>query len=164
MTVGLAMAGKHFPVLYENISPTDRVICSEICSAHPTSGGPYFWAAMLSRPKDAPLASWITGWFNLLGQVAVTTGIRCVNRGYSVSRVLTKLRITVSPARISSQRCPHSGRALLPTRRLPLVSMPPFWLRRVGTHPRILFKVLTPCVCDRRSHQHVWRPPSAISQ
>ncbi len=31
---------------------------------------------MLSRPKDAPLASWITGWFNLLGQVAVTTGIR----------------------------------------------------------------------------------------
>ncbi|KAJ7203783.1 APC amino acid permease [Mycena pura] len=48
---------------------------AEICSAHPTSGGPYFWAAMLSKPKGAPLASWITGWFNLLGQVAVTTGI-----------------------------------------------------------------------------------------
>ncbi|KAF7290835.1 Amino-acid permease BAT1 [Mycena indigotica] len=47
----------------------------EICSAHPTSGGPYFWAAMLSKPKGAPLASWVTGWFNLLGQVAVTTGI-----------------------------------------------------------------------------------------
>ncbi|KAI3605803.1 amino acid permease [Moniliophthora roreri] len=44
-------------------------------SAHPTSGGPYFWAAMLSSPEDAPLLSWITGWFNLLGQVAVTTGI-----------------------------------------------------------------------------------------
>ncbi|EIW74256.1 APC amino acid permease [Coniophora puteana RWD-64-598 SS2] len=53
----------------------------EVCSAHPTSGGPYFWAAMLSDPKDAPLASWITGWFNLLGQVAVTTGISfaCAN-------------------------------------------------------------------------------------
>jgi len=48
---------------------------AEICSAHPTSGGPYYWAAMLSKPKSAPLASWITGWFNLLGQVAVTTGI-----------------------------------------------------------------------------------------
>ncbi|TFK85392.1 APC amino acid permease [Polyporus arcularius HHB13444] len=47
----------------------------EVCSAHPTSGGPYFWAAMLSEPKNAPLASWVTGWFNLLGQVAVTTGI-----------------------------------------------------------------------------------------
>ncbi|KDR72856.1 hypothetical protein GALMADRAFT_252160 [Galerina marginata CBS 339.88] len=54
---------------------------AEICSAHPTSGGPYFWAAMLSRRQNAPLASWITGWFNLLGQVAVTTGISfaCAN-------------------------------------------------------------------------------------
>ena len=50
----------------------------EVCSAHPTSGGPYFWAAMLSEPQNAAFASWVTGWFNLLGQVAVTTGIRWV--------------------------------------------------------------------------------------
>ncbi|CCM03960.1 uncharacterized protein FIBRA_06115 [Fibroporia radiculosa] len=43
--------------------------------AHPTSGGPYFWAAMLCKPEHAAFSSWITGWFNLLGQVAVTTGI-----------------------------------------------------------------------------------------
>ncbi|KZO93984.1 APC amino acid permease [Calocera viscosa TUFC12733] len=48
---------------------------AEICSSCPTSGGPYFWAAKLARPSHAPFASWITGWFNLLGQVAVTTGI-----------------------------------------------------------------------------------------
>ncbi|KAF8879599.1 hypothetical protein BD779DRAFT_1612886 [Infundibulicybe gibba] len=50
-------------------------------AAHPTSGGPYFWAAMLSKRENAALASWITGWFNLLGQVAVTTGISfaCAN-------------------------------------------------------------------------------------
>ncbi|KAL5521896.1 TPO5_1 [Sanghuangporus sanghuang] len=48
---------------------------AEVCSAHPTSGGPYFWAAMLSEKEQAPFASWVTGWFNLLGQVAVTTGI-----------------------------------------------------------------------------------------
>lgn len=58
----------------------------EVCSAHPTSGGPYFWAAMLSDPENAPLASWITGWFNLLGQVAVTTGIRYAN----LSRLFVK--------------------------------------------------------------------------
>ncbi|KAI5120999.1 hypothetical protein M0805_000460 [Coniferiporia weirii] len=54
---------------------------AEVCSAHPTSGGPYFWAAMLSEPRHAAFASWITGWFNLLGQVAVTTGISfaCAN-------------------------------------------------------------------------------------
>ncbi|MCJ1381115.1 hypothetical protein MMC17_004224 [Xylographa soralifera] len=48
---------------------------AEIVSAIPTSGGPYFWAARLAPVKHAAFASWITGWFNLLGQVAVTTGI-----------------------------------------------------------------------------------------
>ena len=48
---------------------------AEIASAIPTSGGPYFWSAMLAPPRWSPLAAWMTGWFNLLGQVAVTTGI-----------------------------------------------------------------------------------------
>ena len=48
---------------------------AEIVSAIPSAGGPYFWAAILAPKKHAPFASWCTGWFNLLGQVAVTTGI-----------------------------------------------------------------------------------------
>ena len=61
--------------------PQTHFVCnaaSEICSAHPTSGGPYYWAAMISKPQGAPFASWVTGWFNLLGQIAVTTGIGSV--------------------------------------------------------------------------------------
>lgn len=54
---------------------------AEIVSAVPTSGGPYFWAAILAPKTQAPFWSWMTGWFNLLGQVAVTTGITfgCAN-------------------------------------------------------------------------------------
>jgi amino acid transporter len=48
---------------------------AEIVSAIPTSGGPYFWSAMLAPPNHSAFAAWMTGWFNLLGQVAVTTGI-----------------------------------------------------------------------------------------
>ncbi|TAQ86031.1 hypothetical protein B7494_g5643 [Chlorociboria aeruginascens] len=48
---------------------------AEIVSAIPTAGGPYYWAAMLAPEKRSAFASWMTGWFNLLGQVAVTTGI-----------------------------------------------------------------------------------------
>jgi amino acid permease (GABA permease) len=48
---------------------------AEIVSAIPSAGGPYFWAAILAKKELAPFASWVTGWFNLLGQVAVTTGI-----------------------------------------------------------------------------------------
>jgi amino acid transporter len=51
------------------------IAMAEIVSAIPTSGGPYFWSGMLAPPKYSPFAAWLTGWFNLLGQVAVTTGI-----------------------------------------------------------------------------------------
>ncbi|HEX5643225.1 MAG TPA: amino acid permease [Thermoleophilia bacterium] len=47
----------------------------EICSAFPTAGGLYYWSAKLAPGNSAPIWSWFTGWFNLLGQVAVTAGI-----------------------------------------------------------------------------------------
>src|SRR5664280_1943 len=48
---------------------------AEICSSFPTAGGLYYWAAKLAPGNSAPIWSWFTGWFNLLGQVAVTAGI-----------------------------------------------------------------------------------------
>jgi amino acid permease (GABA permease) len=47
---------------------------AEVCSAMPTAGGLYYWSAKLAR-RNGPAWSWFTGWFNLLGQVAVTAGI-----------------------------------------------------------------------------------------
>ena len=47
---------------------------AEVCSSYPTAGGLYYWAAKLGG-NNAPAWSWFTGWFNLLGQVAVTAGI-----------------------------------------------------------------------------------------
>ncbi len=46
------------------------IAMAEIVSAIPTSGGPYFWSAMLAPPRWSPLAAWLTGWYNLLGQVS----------------------------------------------------------------------------------------------
>ncbi len=47
---------------------------AEVCSAYPTAGGLYYWSAKLAK-KNGAAWSWYTGWFNLLGQVAVTAGI-----------------------------------------------------------------------------------------
>jgi amino acid transporter len=47
---------------------------AEVCSSYPTAGGLYYWAAKLGG-KNGPAWSWFTGWFNLLGQVAITAGI-----------------------------------------------------------------------------------------
>ena len=47
---------------------------AEVCSSYPTAGGLYYFAAKLAR-KNGAAWSWFTGWFNFLGQVAVTAGI-----------------------------------------------------------------------------------------
>jgi amino acid permease (GABA permease) len=47
---------------------------AEVCSSYPTAGGLYYWAAKLA-PRNSAAWSWFTGWFNFLGQVAVTAGI-----------------------------------------------------------------------------------------
>jgi amino acid permease (GABA permease) len=47
---------------------------AEVCSSYPTAGGLYYWSAKLAR-KNGAAWSWFTGWFNFLGQVAVTAGI-----------------------------------------------------------------------------------------
>jgi amino acid permease (GABA permease) len=47
---------------------------AEVCSSYPTAGGLYYWSAKLA-PRNAAAWSWFTGWFNFLGQVAVTAGI-----------------------------------------------------------------------------------------
>ncbi len=47
---------------------------AEVCSSFPTAGGLYYWSAKLAR-RNGPAWSWFTGWFNFLGQVAVTAGI-----------------------------------------------------------------------------------------
>ncbi|WP_411073606.1 amino acid permease [Streptomyces sp. cmx-4-7] len=48
---------------------------AEVCSSYPTSAGLYFWAHKLAPRRSAPAWAWFTGWFNTLGQVAVTAGI-----------------------------------------------------------------------------------------
>jgi hypothetical protein len=81
--------------------PQRQFVCNaapEICSAHPTSGGPYYWAAMISKPQGAPFASWVTGWFNLLGQIAVTTGIGSAIASQSHTNFETDLRFSFSCA------------------------------------------------------------------
>ena len=47
---------------------------AEICSAYPTAGGLYYWSAKLANRNSAAW-SWFTGWFNFVGQVAITASI-----------------------------------------------------------------------------------------
>src|SRR5919107_1279491 len=44
---------------------------AELASAYPTAGGIYWWAAKLGGPAWG----WFTGWFNLIGLIAVTASV-----------------------------------------------------------------------------------------
>src|SRR3954452_3134508 len=55
---------------------------AEIASVFPTAGGLYYWASKLGSPAWG----WFTGWFNLIGQIAVTAAI-----GYGLATFGTAL-------------------------------------------------------------------------
>lgn len=67
MTIGWPLVGVMVTIV--------GLAMAELASAFPTAGGLYYWAAKLAPGRSAPVWSWFTGWFNLLGQVAVTAGI-----------------------------------------------------------------------------------------
>ncbi|WVW78660.1 hypothetical protein I302_100620 [Kwoniella bestiolae CBS 10118] len=48
---------------------------AEICSVFPTSGGVYYWSAMLSTPRYSAFASYLTGWLGTVGNWTVTASI-----------------------------------------------------------------------------------------
>ena len=44
---------------------------AELVSAYPTAGGIYWWASKLG----SPVWGWFTGWFNLLGLIAILASV-----------------------------------------------------------------------------------------
>jgi len=48
---------------------------TNVSQSYRTSAGLYYFSAKLAPPKYAPLASWITGWANVTGQVTLVCGI-----------------------------------------------------------------------------------------
>jgi amino acid transporter len=61
---------------------TVAVSMSELTSAFPTAGGPYWWAARLGGPGW----SWFTGWFNIVGLVGIVASV-----GYGAASFLYAL-------------------------------------------------------------------------
>lgn len=53
---------------------------AELASAYPTAGGLYFWSHRLGGRKWA----WTTAWFNMIGQITITSGINIAASIYIV--------------------------------------------------------------------------------
>ncbi|KAH7909023.1 amino acid transporter [Hygrophoropsis aurantiaca] len=92
------LAGGHFAMIWGWTIPCLFVLCiaasmAELASAMPTSAGLYYFSAKMASEKHSALASWITGWSNITGQVTlvcsidytcaefITTGIAMITDG-----------------------------------------------------------------------------------
>lgn len=62
-------------VLVSLISIGIAASLAEICAVFPTSGGVYYWSAMLSTKEWAPMVSYVDGWLTLCGNWLVTLSI-----------------------------------------------------------------------------------------
>jgi amino acid transporter len=57
---------------------------SEICSTYPAAGSVYYWSGVLAPKVYAPLLSYMTGWLNLIGNVAVNASF-----AYGLAKILS---------------------------------------------------------------------------
>jgi len=74
------VSGGHVGMVFGWLIPslfvmTIAACMAELASAMPTSAGLYYFSAKLAPPKYAALASWITGWANITGQVTLVCSI-----------------------------------------------------------------------------------------
>ena len=65
---------------------------AELASAYPTAGGLYFWAHCLGGTGWA----WVTAWFNMIGQITITSGINIAAAIYIVGAVTRIFGVTAS--------------------------------------------------------------------
>lgn len=75
LTNGQAVTVLYGWILVSLISLCIAASLAEICAVYPTAGGVYYWSAMLSPPRWAPLVSFVDGWLTLVGNWTVTLSI-----------------------------------------------------------------------------------------
>lgn len=75
LTTGQSVSVLYGWILVSLISMCIAASLAEICAVFPTAGGVYYWSALLSKPKWAPMVSFLDGWLGLVGNWTVTLSI-----------------------------------------------------------------------------------------
>ncbi|KAN0087464.1 Amino acid/polyamine transporter I [Tylopilus felleus] len=85
----MAVSCGHFAMVWGWFIPCIFITCiaasmAELASSMPTSAGLYYFSAKMASEKRSALASWITGWSNITGQVTLICSI-----DYSCAELIT---------------------------------------------------------------------------
>lgn len=126
---------------------------AELCSSMPTSGGLYYASAVLAPPGWGPLAAWITGWSNWMGQV---TGAPSVN--YGTAAMTLAAASIVNPSFVPQNYQVYLLTVLLMIIHACMASLPTKTIARVNSFGSsfnivalIVVLILIPAATDRQS-------------
>jgi amino acid transporter len=75
---------------------------AELCSRYPSAGSVYHWSGQLASAKYAPFASYITGWWNFLGNAA---GVASFASGFAQILGAAVVLGSGNPLSIGNQVC-----------------------------------------------------------
>ncbi|OBT75861.1 hypothetical protein VF21_04370 [Pseudogymnoascus sp. 05NY08] len=75
LTDGQAVTALYGWIFVSLVSLCTAASLAEICAVYPTAGGVYYWSAILSTRKWAPMVSFIDGWLTLVGNWTATLSI-----------------------------------------------------------------------------------------
>ncbi|KAI0754561.1 amino acid transporter [Daedaleopsis nitida] len=83
------ISGGHVGMVWGWFIPCMFIMCiavsmAELASSMPTSAGLYYFSAKLAPERYSALASWITGWANVTGQITLVCSI-----DYTVAQMIT---------------------------------------------------------------------------
>ncbi|KAI0671134.1 amino acid transporter [Trametes maxima] len=85
----ILITGGHLGMVWGWFIPCIFILCiaasmAELASSMPTSAGLYYFSAKLAPERYSALASWITGWANVTGQITLVCSI-----DYTVAQMIT---------------------------------------------------------------------------
>ncbi|KAF9242599.1 amino acid transporter [Melanogaster broomeanus] len=99
------LSGGHFAMVWGWFIPCIFITCvaasmAELASSMPTSAGLYYFSAKMASEKRSALASWITGWSNITGQVTLICSINfsCTELTTTGITLATDGAVVLSPA------------------------------------------------------------------
>lgn len=126
---------------------------AELCSSMPTSGGLYYAAAVLAPPGWGPLAAWITGWSNWIGQVTAAPSVN-----YGTASMILACGAIQNPSYVPTQYQTFLLTCFIMIIHSTMASFPTKWIARVnsaGSTFNIISLgvviILIPAACNRAS-------------
>ncbi|KAG0703807.1 amino acid transporter [Suillus ampliporus] len=99
------LSGGHFAMVWGWFIPCIFITCvaasmAELASSMPTSAGLYYFSAKMASKERSALASWITGWSNITGQVTLICSVNfsCTELLTTTIALGTDGRVVLGPA------------------------------------------------------------------